>query len=334
MTTSRPSPLPRPRRSRALAFVSVLALAACGNSEAPGGAASTGSAPQAASVAASASAAPIGSPSASASVEAAPSVPAASASATASASAAPAASAAPHALIADAGAPHDAGAKHPATDKDAGADAGQQAAAGDAGPAAAASPAAAIAQQIDAIFAQKKTFTAKFKQDFAQKVSGVSKKSSGVLFIERPNKISFRYDPPSKNRIVSDGTTLKVYIAEDSQMFESPVQNTQYSDAFGFLMGKGIASSFNFVMNDKTSYTNGPVITGKPTAPGPSYDSITFFANKALLDKQDPGALEKILIVDAQGNKNRFEFDSAAQPDKIDPSEFQFTPPPGTDIKR
>ena len=44
--------------------------------------------------------------------------------------------------------------------------------------------------------------------------------------------------------IVSDGATLKVYVAEDEQMFEQPVKNTEYHGAFGFIMGSGIRQSF------------------------------------------------------------------------------------------
>ncbi|MFO0762844.1 MAG: outer membrane lipoprotein carrier protein LolA [Byssovorax sp.] len=263
--------------------------------------------------------------------------PAVSASATATASAA--------APIADAGAPQDAGAKPAktaapkasaapsATVAEVQADAGAPPA-GDAGaaPAVAGGPAQDLAKQVDAIFLGKKTYSAKFKQEYTLKVSGQVKNSSGVAFIERPNKISFRYDPPNKNRVVSDGTTLKVYVAEDNQMFESPVQKTEYPGAFAFLMGKGIASSFNFSVNDKVTYPAGTVLLGKPLQPNPAYETAMFFINKAMLDKSDPGVVERVLIVDAQGNKNRFFFEGATQPATIDPSEFTFTPPPGTNI--
>ena len=166
------------------------------------------------------------------------------------------------------------------------------------------------------------------------KVRKWRKNSSGIAFIERPNKISFRYDPPNNNRIVSDGTTLKVYVAEDKQMFESPVQKTEYPGAFAFLMGKGISSSFNFSINDKAVYPAGTALLGKPVTPTPAYETVQFFINKALLEKSDPGAMEKVLIVDAQGNKNRFTFEGATQPATIDASEFTFTPPAGTNISR
>lgn len=309
------------RRPSGLMFFSVLALAACGNSgEGPAGTTSTSFAAPDKFAAAASAAAP----------SSAVIPPPASASAATSASALPAAAASASAKpIADAGAPADAGSK---TAKDAGAitDAGPTAPS-DAG-AVALSPAAALAKQIDAIYAGKKTFSAKFKQEYVLKVSNQTKRSSGVVFIERPNKISFRYDAPNKNRIVSDGTTLKVYIAEDNQMIEKPVEKSQYPGAFGFLMGNGISSSFTFTLNEKAMYKDGPVLQGKPTSPTPDYEAATFFLNKEKLDKADPGAIARVSLLDAQGNKNRFDLEGATQPATLDPSEFTFTAPVGTNI--
>ena len=317
------SSFPSARRPGGLVVFTLLALAGCpNNDQAPTGTSTSSGSATPDTSAPSASAAP------SSSVAIPP-----SASAAASASAAPVASAAPSAAtkpIADAGAPADAGAK---ITKDAGAPA-------DAGPpptdagAVTLTPAAALAKQIDAIYADKKTFSAKFKQEYVLKVSNQTKSSSGVVFIERPNKISFRYDAPNKNRIVSDGKTLKVYIADDNQMIEKPVENSQYPGAFGFLMGNGISSSFTFTINDKAAWKDGPVLQGKPTSPTPDYEAATFFINKALLDKSDPGAIARVSLTDAQGNKNRFDLSDATRPATIDPAEFTFTAPAGTNIIR
>jgi len=201
-----------------------------------------------------------------------------------------------------------------------------------AAPSAPASPADALAAQIDSVFLGKKTFSAKFKQEHTQKIAGVTKKSSGMFFFERPNKMSFRYDAPSTNRIVSDGQTLKVYIGEDKQMFVQSVEKTEYPGAFAFLMGKGMGPSFNFTFNDKAKFEGGPVLLGKPKEPTPHYDSVMFYVDKALLEKKDAGVVRRILLIDAQGNRNRFDLESATQPEKIDPAEFTFTPPPGTNI--
>jgi outer membrane lipoprotein carrier protein len=240
-----------------------------------------------------------------------------------------------------AGKDKDAGAAQAVADAGAKADAGSATAAADAGPpvqvgAAAAGSADAVAEQIDKIFVGKSTFTAKFKQEFVQKVSGAVKKSTGTVFVEKPNKISFRYDAPNKNRIVSDGTTLKVYVAEDSQMLVQPVQNTEYPGALSFIMGRGLRPSFTFTFNEnaKATYTAGPVLHGKPRSPTPHYESVFFYVDQALLDKGDPNVIRRVLIVDAQGNRNRFDFEGASQPASIDAGEFVFTPPAGTNITK
>jgi outer membrane lipoprotein carrier protein len=324
----------------ALSLLGLAALAGCGN-ESPSSTATA--VPERSGAVNSASAAVSAAPIVSAAASASTDLPVMASAAPSASAASPVDAGAPR----DAGAPADAGVK---VVKDAGAkpvtapsssaavipadDAGAQAA-NDAGAApVAGGPAAELARQVDAIFLGKKTYSAKFKQEYTLKVSGQVKNSSGIAFIERPNKISFRYDPPNNNRIVSDGTTLKVYVAEDKQMFESPVQKTEYPGAFAFLMGKGISTSFNFTINDKAVYPAGTALLGKPVTPTPAYETVQFFVNKALLEKSDPGAMEKVLIVDAQGNKNRFTFEGATQPATIDAGEFTFTPPAGTNISR
>jgi outer membrane lipoprotein-sorting protein len=41
-----------------------------------------------------------------------------------------------------------------------------------------------------------------------------------------------------------------------------------------------------------------------------------------------------VLIRDAQGNKNRFDFTGATQPASFPPDEFVFAPPPGTNVTK
>jgi outer membrane lipoprotein-sorting protein len=190
----------------------------------------------------------------------------------------------------------------------------------------------ATAASVDEIFADKTRFFAKFLQKHKQKVAGVEREMKGSVYVERPNKISFRYDPPNKNRIVSDGTTLRIYVAEDEQMFEHPVKKTEYPGAFSFIMGEGIRKSFELQFNEKAKYEHGPVLFGKPRVANPSYESVQFYVDKKKLEKKDPGAVTGVLILDAQGNRNRFELYDAKFLDKIDPNEFSFTPPAGTNI--
>ena len=298
------------RRSLSIAC---LLLAACDAGTPPGTTTSaavaepkppapTAAPPPSAEPTASASAAPSAS-----APSAASAVPSASAKATASASARPSASAA-STPAPDAGAP-DGGAAAPGS-------------------------ALAFAQQLDAIFAGKKTFSAKFVQTATLITGGDPQKSSGMVFIERPGKLSFRYDPPKKDRLVSDGTTMRIYMADNNQMVEMPATKVAYPDAFGFVLGKGIAGAFNFAVNARAKWTEGPVLEGRPRAADAGYEAVLFFLNSGLLDKGDPNALRAVMVIDVQKNRNKFDFSEVTQPPSIPPAEFTFTPPPGTEIKR
>lgn len=201
-------------------------------------------------------------------------------------------------------------------------------------PAPAAGSADEVGFKIDELYKGHQRFSARFVQKHKQKVSGTEREQKGVVTVERPNKISFKYDAPNKNRIVSDGSTLKIYIAEDEQMFQQPVKNTEYPGAFGFIMGSGIRQSFEFSFNEKAKFDLGFVLNGAPRSANPQYEQVLFWINKDKLGAKDPGAVTAVLILDAQGNKNRFELFDAKFPDSVDAAEFTFTPPAGTSIKQ
>jgi outer membrane lipoprotein carrier protein len=194
------------------------------------------------------------------------------------------------------------------------------------------SPGLQMAQKIDAVFAKSKTYSAHFTQKYTMKVTGTEKTSTGIVAMERPNKISFRYDLPSKNRIVSDGITLKVYIADDGQMFETPVAKTEYPGALAFMMGKGIASSFTFSLRP-TRYA-GVALEGRPLVPNPTYQTVIFLVDTRVLGMSDVAAMTAVILQDAQDNRNRFDFQGGFQPASFPADEFSFTPPPGTKVVR
>jgi outer membrane lipoprotein carrier protein len=190
----------------------------------------------------------------------------------------------------------------------------------------------AVAQKIDLLFKPIKRFRARFDQKYTAKVHGTSKKSKGILFVLRPSKLSLSYQEPNKNRAVSDGNTLKVYEHENQQMFIKDVKNTDFPGAFSFILGKGLRSSFTFSFNTKSKWEGGSVIVGTPRVPNPGYKTVLFYIDDALLEKGNLGAVRRVLVIDAQGNKNRFDFIHAEEPASIPDGEFRFTPPKGTEI--
>jgi outer membrane lipoprotein carrier protein len=197
-------------------------------------------------------------------------------------------------------------------------------------PAGADSPSAQeIAKRVQAFYDTTKTYQASFTQTYRIKVQNVKKVSKGTVSFAKPGKISFRYAKPNGNRVVSDGQIIKVYEADNQQMYKTKVNLSQYPAALAFLMGKGkLVRDFKLRLLDSASMKmeNGYVLEGVPKDATPAYKKLLLY-----IDAQT-SQVRRVLILDAQGNRNRFDFSAPVVNKTIPDSEFQFTPPKGTTI--
>ncbi|MBW2456522.1 MAG: outer membrane lipoprotein carrier protein LolA [Deltaproteobacteria bacterium] len=85
-----------------------------------------------------------------------------------------------------------------------------------------------VATRVQRFYDATKTYQAKFKQTYRIKVQNVKKVSTGRVVFSKPGKISFRYDPPNGNRVVSDGKIVKIYERDNRQMIRTKVNKSQY----------------------------------------------------------------------------------------------------------
>lgn len=188
-----------------------------------------------------------------------------------------------------------------------------------------------VAERVQAFYNQTKTFQADFKQEYFIKLHDQRRTSQGHVAFEKPGKMSWKYDQPNGNRVVSDGRLLRVYEAENQQMFEQPVTGSQYPAALAFLMGQGeLTKSFSMRLLDptKVDFKGGWVLEGTPTDPTPAYQKVLLYVDKA------SSQVRRVLILDAQGNRNRFDFDNPMVNIPVPATEFSFSPPEGTQIVR
>jgi outer membrane lipoprotein carrier protein len=199
----------------------------------------------------------------------------------------------------------------------------------DTGTALAAPTAQEVAARVQAFYDSTKTFRATFKQTYTIKVQNVTKVSTGKVVFEKPGKMSWQYDAPNGNRVVSDGNTIKVYEKENEQMYEVSVAKSQYPAALAFLMGSGsLVRDFNLRLLDaaQMKFEAGYVLEGTPKEATPAYAKTILY-----VDAQT-NQVRRALILDAQGNRNRFDFETPVVNLPVQKSEFEFTPPPGTKI--
>jgi outer membrane lipoprotein carrier protein len=197
-------------------------------------------------------------------------------------------------------------------------------------PAKPAAPAASIsandlADRVQSFYNKTQTFQAAFDQEYTVKTHNKKKKSNGAVIFEKPGKMSWRYTN-NGNRVVSDGKLIKVYEKENKQMYESPLEKSQYPAALSFLVGGGnLRKSFELKKLD-VKFEGGFVLGGTPRDATPAYKTILLYVDGATYQ------VRRVLMLDAQGNKNRFDFKAPVANKKAPPGEFDFKPPPGTQI--
>ncbi len=112
-------------------------------------------------------------------------------------------------------------------------------------------------------------------------------------------------------------------------MYEMSVAKSQYPAALAFLMGKGnLTRDFTLRLLDaaQMKFEGGYVLEGTPKEATPAYQKMLLY-----VDAQT-NQVRRALILDAQGNRNRFDFDAPAVNQAVQKGEFDFTPPPGTKV--
>jgi len=197
-------------------------------------------------------------------------------------------------------------------------------------PGPATTPAERIADRVQAFYDQTKTFKAKFKQVYIAKAYNKTIESTGSVIFQKPGRMSWRYTN-NGNRVVSDGKLIKVYEKENKQMFEQPLEKSQYPAALSFLVGQGnLRTSFKLSLLDpKTAnFEGGFVLVGEPREGTPAYQKMVVYVDGATYQ------VRRVLLLDAQGNKNRFDFDVPQVNVPPPVGEFVFTPPAGTQVVR
>jgi len=187
-----------------------------------------------------------------------------------------------------------------------------------------------IAQRVQAFYDNTKTFRAAFKQTYVIRSTGIEKKSFGDVLFAKPGKMSWRYKN-NGNRVIADGRLIRVYEEENKQMFESDMGKSAYPAALSFLVGEGkLQQSFALKKLDarQMKFEGGFVIEAKPKEATPAYKAMILYVDAATAQ------VRRVLLVDAQGNRNRFDFSSPTVNTKVEPTEFTFAPPSGTQIIR
>jgi outer membrane lipoprotein carrier protein len=186
-----------------------------------------------------------------------------------------------------------------------------------------------VSAKIQKVYDGITNYEADFTQQYSMKAFGQKKDSKGHVTFVKPGKMRWDYTDPKDNVVVSDGVTLWSYVASDKQARKMLVKDSQMPTALAFLTGKGeLAKDFDLKLLDAAKYKfeKGYVLEARPKAATNLYSFVLFYVDGATYQ------VRRVLIVDAQNNRNRFDFDKPKVNEKVDDSRFKWSPPTGVTI--
>lgn len=193
--------------------------------------------------------------------------------------------------------------------------------------------AAQVVAGVQAFYNRTTSFEADFRQFNTTAASNTTRESAGHVQFRRPGRMRWEYTNPAGNLVVSDGSQLWTYEPANRQAFMANLQNSQLPSALSFLMGTGnLAADFTATLRTTTAagYTNFYMVELTPRTPNPSFARLVLFVEPQNYQVAEAG------VIDAQNNRNRFQFLSQSVRLNTNPADarFRFTPPQGTNVIR
>lgn len=155
------------------------------------------------------------------------------------------------------------------------------------------------------------TYNATFTQQYVMRLMNTTLTSAGVLTYQRPGKASFAYTQPPGNRVVINGQQVWVRQASTGQTYTTQMQMPA---VLSFLSGGQFGTSFNFTFGPP--FQGGYVLVGTPTASSPYFTNVLFYVDS------NTSQVIRVLVVDAQGNRNRFDFLNVSVNTAVPPQTF------------
>jgi len=183
---------------------------------------------------------------------------------------------------------------------------------------------AGVGEDLDHFFNEVRTYSAKFQQVVLDEGFNPIEESSGTVFIKRPGRFRWNYEPPGEHRIVSDGARVWVYDVELEQVTVRSLKQAVGQTPAGLLAG-GTDIDEQFEVTD-LGQVNGPLYWARmvPTGEDVGFEDIRIGF--------EDGRLRVLELVDGLGQTTRITMTDGEENRPIADSQFEFSPPEGVDV--
>ena len=191
---------------------------------------------------------------------------------------------------------------------------------------------------MQSFYDQMRTIEAHFEQTRFTKLYDRTDRAHGTVVFKKPGRMRWDYDAPNGQIFVSDGQTLRIYQPPEEgeahgQVIERSVDAAQLPEALSFLTGTGrLARDFEMRLLEppEGSPADLYVLELRPRTPSPRYDRVLFFVRVVHAGGRAAGVIERVVILDAVGNRNQFDFSKLRFNRAVPDSRFTLKVPKGT----
>jgi outer membrane lipoprotein carrier protein len=193
---------------------------------------------------------------------------------------------------------------------------------------------------VQSFYDQTSTLEAEFEQTRYTRLYDRYDRAKGKVVFKKPGKMRWDYADPNGQVFVSNGEKLLIYQPPEEgekhgQLIERALDEDQLPSAFSFLTGSGnLEKDFEvrLLEHDKERFKDGYVLQLTPRSPTPHYDQLVFYVRTLSHDGKRAGVVQRVLIIDASGNRNRFDFSKLKFNREVSDKRFSYRPPKGTQI--
>ena len=199
--------------------------------------------------------------------------------------------------------------------------------------------AAVIVALVQTFYDQTKTLQAEFEQTRYTRLYDRYDRAKGKVVFKKPGMMRWDYAEPNGQVFVSNGKKLLIYQPPEEgekrgQLIERALDDDQLPSAFSFLTGGGdLDKDFEvrLLEHDNESFKDGYVLQLIPRKPTPNYEQLVFYVRAFTSGGKRAGVVQRVLIIDSAGNRNRFDFSKIKFNREVSDKRFSYRPPKGTE---
>ncbi len=191
---------------------------------------------------------------------------------------------------------------------------------------------------VQSFYDQTKTLQADFEQTRYTRLYDRYDRTSGKVVFKKPGMMRWDYAQPNGQVFVSNGKRLLIYQPPEEgeksgQLIERALGEDQLPSAFSFLIGTGnLEHDFEvrLLEHDDEKFKGGYVLQLIPRQATPNYEQLVFYVRTLTTDGKRAGIVQRVLIIDSAGNRNRFDFSKIKFNRDVPDKRFSFRAPKGT----